>query len=285
MIYGRGKDIGEIYRLGLSLLSQAREIAPGIFTDFELRAEKYTDGYDFEFDFEEEKSDSLCDILSFTPEGEKAVAKTALIEKYNCSNSAAEKIVDNKDNIDKIISSVMRSKRPRALEAYNCTVRFNGVSLSCLTHFARHRIQGLCVPNLMKTSRENYIIPETVKADEKLLSVYKNAFDLMKNLYNSLKGKGYSANVLIYCVLSGNTLDIVTTMNARELLLFFKLRSCTRAQWEIQEFAVDLLKKLRTVSPSLFKLYGPSCYSAGACPEGRLTCGRAAEIKAKFSLL
>ena len=107
----------------------------------------------------------------------------------------------------------------------------------------------------------------------------------MKKLYTDLKAEGYDDNVLIYCVLSGNTLDIVTTMNAREMLLFFKLRSCTRAQWEIQEFANDFLKKLRRISPDLFSLYGPSCYTTGVCPEGKLTCGRAKEIKEKFKSL
>ena len=98
-----------------------------------------------------------------------------------------------------------------------------------------------------------------------------------------LKEKGYDDNVLIYCVLSGNTVDIVTTMNARELKLFFRLRSCTRAQWEIQIYANELLRKLRAVSPDLFRLYGPSCYVLGYCPEGKMTCGRASEIKKLFA--
>ncbi len=285
MIYGRGKKIYEIYKLGLSLLSQCREKAPGIFSDFEEKMQKYSDDYDFDFEFEKEKkSTSPCDILAYTENGEKLIAKTALIEKYNCSNEKAEALLQDDRNIEKILSGVLSSKRPRALEAFTCTVRFNGVSLSCLTHFARHRIQGLCVPNLMKTSRENYIIPETVKKDEKLLKVYCEAFDSMKNLYDDFKDK-YDENVLIYCVLSGNALDIATTMNARELQLFCKLRCCTRAQWEIQEFADDFLKKLRQISPLLFKYYGPSCYTTGVCPEGRLSCGRAKEIKEIFTSL
>ena len=105
----------------------------------------------------------------------------------------------------------------------------------------------------------------------------------MQELYVSLKAKGYCDNELIYCTLSGNTVDIVTTMNARELMLFFRLRSCTRAQWEIQIYANDLLKKLRKISPDLFSLYGPSCYVLGYCPEGKMTCGRVNEIKEIFS--
>lgn len=286
MLYGRGKNVKEIYELGLSLLSQCREKAPGIFTDFEIEAEKYNDNFDLDFEIEEEKNDNhICEILSYTLDGEKNIARTALIEKYNYSTGVIEKIISRDENVSTILSAVVKSSRPRALESFNCTIRFNKVSLACLTHFARHRMQSICIPKLVTADRESYVVPETVKADNEALEIYNNCFENMKTLYRSFKGKGYEEDPLVYCVLSGNTLDIVTTMNARELFLFFKLRSCTRAQWEIQEFAVDCLKKLRNIAPDLFSHYGPSCYASGACPEGRMTCGRAAEIKEKFTNL
>ena len=144
-------------------------------------------------------------------------------------------------------------------------------------------MQNICIPNLIKADRSNYVLPETVKADDSLSKAYTESFKSMIELYSYLKEKGYDDNILIYCVLSGNTVDIVTTMNARELKLFFRLRSCTRAQWEIQIYANDLLRKLRQLSPDLFSLYGPSCYVLGYCPEGKMTCGRASEIKKLFS--
>lgn len=285
MIYGRGKKIKEIYDLGLSLLQQCREYAPGVFTDFELKGAKYNDEPEFDIPADSEFSTSaeICEILSVTHDGEKNVARCALIEKGDYSADAIEKIVASKENVSKILKGLVSSSRPRALESYNCTVRFNGVSLSTLTHFARHRIQNICIPNLIKASRTNYVLPETVKANQDFLEVYNDAFKGMIDLYNDFKTKGYDENVLIYCVLSGNTVDIVTTMNARELMLFFRLRSCTRAQWEIQIYAKDLLKKLRKNSPELFSHYGPSCYVLGYCPEGKMTCGRASEIKELFA--
>lgn len=285
MIYGRGKKIKEIYEIGLSLLEQCREYAPGVFTDFEIKGEKYCDKLSFYINVSSDitPSSELCKILSVTPDGEKNIARCALIETADYSADDIEKIVSSEENVKKILKVLVSSSRPRALESYNCTVRFNGVSLSTLTHFARHRIQNICIPNLIKAHRDNYVLPDTVKSDKMSQEVYIDAFNNMKELYLYLKDKGYNENVLIYCVLSGNTVDIVTTMNARELNVFFRLRACTRAQWEIQLFANDLLKKLRKISPDLFNLYGPSCYVSGACPEGKMTCGRAVEIKKIFS--
>jgi thymidylate synthase (FAD) len=285
MIYGRGKKIKEIYNLGLSLLEQCREYAPGVFTDFELKGAKYNDEPEFDIPTQEKStiSTEICEILSATLDGEKNIARCALIEKGDYSAEYIEKIVSSKDNVQKILKALVKSSRSRALESYNCTVKFSGVSLSTLTHFARHRIQNICIPNLIKADRFNYVLPETVKADNDLLNIYNDSFKAMQELYVSLKAKGYTDNELIYCTLSGNTVDIVTTMNARELMLFFRLRSCTRAQWEIQIYANDFLKKLRRISPDLFSLYGPSCYVLGYCPEGKMTCGRASEIKEVFS--
>ena len=285
MIYGRGKKIKEIYDLGVSLLEQCREYAPGVFTDFELRGAKYNDEPEFDIpaDSVVVSSGEICEILSVTPDGEKNVARCALIEKGDYSADSIEKIIASYNNVRKILSALVKSSRPRALESYNCTVRFNEVSLSTLTHFARHRMQNICIPNLIKASRTNYVLPETVKVDMELEVIYNDSFKAMQELYSYLKAKGYTDNELIYCVLSGNTVDIATTMNARELMLFFRLRSCTRAQWEIQIYANDLLKKLRKISPDLFSLYGPSCYVLGYCPEGKMTCGRASEIKELFA--
>ncbi len=287
MLYGRGRKIKEIYELGLSLYAQCKEKTPGIFSDFELRGEKYRDEIclDFSDEKEADANAELCEILSCTADGEKNIARAALIEKYNYSSAQIEKIIESRENVNKIISAAVKSSRPRALESFNCTVRFNRVSLACLTHFARHRIQSTAIPELIRADRASYVVPETVKADKEALGIYCVCFEKMKDLYLTFKDKGYDASTLVYLVLSGNTVDFVTTMNGREMMLFFKLRSCTRAQWEIQEFAVDFLKKLRKIAPDLFSHYGPSCYAAGACPEGRMTCGRAAEIKEKFKAL
>ena len=117
-----------------------------------------------------------------------------------------------------------------------------------------------------------------------ILKRYHDAFAKMKNLYDYLKEQVCSEEQLVYCQMSGNTLDIVSSMNGRELLLFFKLRTCSRAQWEIREYAVEMLRQLRKISPRIFSRFGPSCYFS-SCPEGALSCGKPDEIKEFFGNL
>ena len=73
--------------------------------------------------------------------------------------------------------------------------------------------------------------------------------------------------------MSGHVLDLMLTMNARELLLFSRLRTCTRAQWEIRGVARQMVAALSRTSPEIFGGYGPSCAVMGRCPEGRMSCG------------
>lgn len=66
--------------------------------------------------------------------------------------------------------------------------------------------------------------------------------------------------------------NLVFTMNARELLHFFGLRCCNRAQDEIRHMADLMLAQCKQVAPNIFKAAGPGCVR-GACPEGKMTCG------------
>jgi len=53
---------------------------------------------------------------------------------------------------------------------------------------------------------------------------------------------------------------IVVTMNARELVqVFFPLRMCSKAQWEIRAIAWAMWRLVVSLDPSLFRWAGPSC--------------------------
>ena len=77
---------------------------------------------------------------------------------------------------------------------------------------------------------------------------------------------------------------MVVTMNARSLQNFFHLRCCSRAQWEIRALAEEMLRLVYPVAPHLFRTAGPACVS-GPCPEGRMCCGKTAEVRAQYAAL
>lgn len=77
---------------------------------------------------------------------------------------------------------------------------------------------------------------------------------------------------------------MVVTMNARELMHFFSLRCCNRAQWEIRALAWEMLKLCQQAASALFENSGPGCIRGG-CPEGKMSCGKAEQVRKKREAL
>jgi thymidylate synthase (FAD) len=99
--------------------------------------------------------------------------------------------------------------------------------------------------------------------------------------YSALLGLGIPPEDARFVLPNACCTHIVVTMNARELSHFFKLRCCQRAQWEIREVAGEMLRLVSEAAPLLFSKAGPSCVW-GACGEGKLSCGKASEVREKF---
>lgn len=287
MLYGRGSAFEELYRLGTQLLKQAKTLAPGIFGSFEERKPKKPDQIDLS-QWEDAACGDACnaplvELLHVPEHAEALLAKTALIWGTQLPTEKVEELVKDPNTRNKVIEAVMASSRPRPLESLNYTFRLNRVSLAEVTHIARHRMQNVSFLPLTRVCRETHVLPPSIQANTDCLIPFNEAFQQNARMYHDLQAQGIPEEQLAYLVLSGNTMDVVTTINARELLLFFKLRTCRRAQWEIQKHAGAMLKLLRERSPDLFRSFGPSCYVEGSCPEGRFTCGHYAEVQREYT--
>ena len=75
-----------------------------------------------------------------------------------------------------------------------------------------------------------------------------------------------------YVLPNGMKTNLIMTMNARELMHFFSLRCCNRAQQEIRDVAWAMLTLVEKKFPVIFKNCGPSCLT-GKCEEGTMSCG------------
>ena len=289
MLYGRGKGHSELRALGKDLLKQATELCPFIFSDLSVMEQGAENKYDMITDIvnmiddTDSASNPSVELLNYTDNPENVVARAALIEYTNLPTKKIELLLKDKASVEQIIESVLSNRRPRELEQINFTFRINNISLAAITHLTRHRIQSIIIPPFHDVCKcERYLIPDTVKADKELLGRYQNAYAKTKELYEILFSNGLNKYEISYLYLSGNVIDITTTMNGRELLTFISLRSCNRTQWETRGIAIDMLNLVRNVSPLLFHHFGPSCYVKGSCPEGKMTCGRYGGVQNRF---
>ena len=161
-----------------------------------------------------------------------------------------------------------------------------------LAQLTRHRIASFSVQSQRYVSMADgfgYVIPPRIAAlGAEAVSRYNAQMAQMQAWYldwQARLGSGEGANEDARFVLpNACETHIAMTMNARELLHFFSLRCCSRAQWEIRALAVEMLRLCRQAAPVIFENAGPGCVH-GACPEGEKSCGRAAEMRSFFQTL
>ena len=181
------------------------------------------------------------------------------------------------------IKRLIISERSRELEQLTYSFSVSNITLSGITHIVRHRMQSIIVPSIQSVNHSHYIIPPSIEGQTKACKIYKSALNTAHEMLLKMECEPLKEKYGYYFAVSGNMMDIMTTMNSRELNLFIQLRTCNRAQWEIRGVAISMLKRLREHCPELYNYYGPSCYLLGYCPEGSLTCGRMDEVCTNFT--
>ena len=87
------------------------------------------------------------------------------------------------------------------------------------------------------------------------------------------KSLGVNEGDLVYFYLSNQMVNVITTMNARNIQWVTRLRCCNKAQWQIRFIANDIRKQVTEVAPLIGKGLGATCMTDRYCGEGRECCG------------
>lgn len=232
-------------------------------------------------------------LLEHTPNPESVVAMAA---KLCYSPSDVEGLRDKINAKDQraFVEKLVSIGHMSPVEHVSFTFGIEGVSRACTHQLVRHRVASYSQQSqrYVKETEFDYVIPETVKQDAALTKVFEKymrqaqkAYDEMMAGLDKMGITGETAQQDARFLLpNAAETKIVVTMNARELLHFFRVRCCNRAQWEIRAMATEMLREAKKVAPVLFKDAGPGCVK-GKCPEGKMSCGKAAEIRKKFKAL
>jgi thymidylate synthase (FAD) len=212
----------------------------------------------------------IVKLLASTPDADRICAAAG----NSCySDRPSYEIVEDIDS-EKTLSRIVGMGHHSVIEHAVFTFSVEGVSRALTHQLVRHRMASYSQQSQRYVSMDHaaYVTPHTVEGNEEALELYDSVMDTIWDAYKKLEGMGIPAEDARYLLPNGCTTNITITMNARELLHFFSLRSCNRAQWEIREMSDQMLRICKEVSPVIFKNAGPPCVR-GSCPEGKKTCG------------
>ncbi len=124
------------------------------------------------------------------------------------------------------------------------------------------------------------IVPPSIKNSE-FYEKYLQLINEIKNFRVFILQK-YGLDKALYFLLNADATKLVISTNARMDISMLSERICLNSQWEIRELSTKKLIILRKLSEILYEKALPSCIF-GTCKEGKLSCGKQAEIRKKLS--
>ena len=213
-------------------------------------------------------------LLSHTPDPERAVAVAARL--CYAPVGAAELMEHMSDEaVRRVLYTIMTSGHLSALEHASYTFAIDGVSRALTHQLVRHRLASYNQQSqryVSYTEDPAFVVPPDVNADPARREAFLAACGEAFLAYRALIDSGVAAEDARYLLPNAMETKIVVTMNVRELLHFFELRCCKRAQWEIRALALAMLDLVEPTAPYIFMDAGASC-RRGPCREGAMTCG------------
>ena len=258
---------------------------------------------------EEDKPYAKGHTATYTPEPERIIAAAA---KLCYSASGVDALLDKltPEKAAEFVEMLASMGHESPIEHASFTFGIEGVSRSLLAQITRHRIASFSVQSqrYVREKAFSYVTPPEIAADERAELLYRKAMENAIAAYDALADllkEKHAARLMAegveekaarrqaekmaiedarFVLPNAADTNLIVTMNARELRHFFRQRCCSRAQWEIRAVAREMLRQVLEVAPTLFAGAGPACVS-GPCPEGKMTCGRMAEVRAEYEAL
>ncbi|MBQ9897995.1 MAG: FAD-dependent thymidylate synthase [Ruminococcus sp.] len=252
----------------------------------------------------------IVKLLSHTPEPEKLVATAAKL-CYSSSDITSLRDGLTEDKTRDFINMIASIGHESVMEHVSFTFGIEGISRACSHQLVRHRIASYSQKSQRYVNENGFEfitppsiaeVPEAKTEFDRVMSEltdsYEKIADILTEKHKSAliaegvdeKAAASKARKLAnedarFILPNACETKIVVTMNVRSLFNFFQHRCCSRAQWEIRAVADEMLKLCLEVAPELFSHAGPSCTVSGKCPEGKMSCGKINDVRAKYEAL
>lgn len=214
-------------------------------------------------------------LITYTPDPDRLCAQAALVSKWPLGWTDFKDNWNDKTDLQHL-RDAMEKGHVSVIEHASFTFSLEGISRACSHQLVRHRLASYTQQSqrYVEISRDAFTIPGTIQKNEEASRLYESLLLRCTEAYQDLLEMGIPKEDARFVMPNATKTNIIVTMNARELLHFFSLRCCQRAQWEIRTAADYMLELCKTVAPIIFEKAGPQCVRLGYCPEGDLGCGK-----------
>jgi len=195
----------------------------------------------------------IVSLMTHTPKPEDVCVKAAL----GCRSQLAAVNIPIPESKEYIIRKLKRFGHKSIFEHASFTFSVEGISRACSHQLVRHRIASYSQQSqrhvkIDTTSQSWYVVPPSIVENGFRCEKFTNCIKEIACVYDELVRIGVKEEDARFVLPNACKTNIVITMNARELLHFFKLRLAKEAQWEIREMAKKMLRLVKPIAPTIF---------------------------------
>jgi thymidylate synthase (FAD) len=212
-------------------------------------------------------------LVSYSPDPERLITTAARQTRSREDSTEIYRSMDE-DGVKRMINLLRGRGHLSPFEHVSFTFLVSEISRACSHQLVRHRLASYSQQSQrsIEVLEDNFVVPPSVLENHEAHKKFRKALVEVVDAYNKLLSLGIPLEDARFIVPQASMTKILVTMNARELLHFFSLRLCLKAQWEIREVAEMMLKEAKKVAPNIFDKVGPRCWTLNMCPERDQEC-------------
>jgi thymidylate synthase (FAD) len=187
------------------------------------------------------------ELLAVTPDAEKLVEE------------AGRTCYQSKDKMREgtsadFIKRLIRAGHLSVLEHAYVTIRLKEVSRALTHQLVRHRLCSFSQQSQRYVREDGfaYTIPPKIDANEEAKNIFVDCMENVRDSYKRIQEAGIHREDARYVLPNACDTEIVFSCDFRELRHIIKLRGEIKAQWEIREAFIIILKKMKEIAPNCF---------------------------------
>ena len=194
-------------------------------------------------------------LVAHTPKPEQVVAMGS---KLCYSADSLESIVMNDmadSEVQRRVRQLYKLGHLSPFEHASFTFGIEGVSRALLAQITRHRTGKFSVRSqrYVDESSFEFVVPKAVIENEEVKASYLEMMERISQAYAKMRELGINKEDARSILPNACTTQMLFTIDARNLLNFFKLRLDKTAQAEIRELANKMLELVKDVAPTMFE--------------------------------
>lgn len=187
------------------------------------------------------------EILTVTPDAEKLIEEAG----RTCYQSRNRTQDGTKSEF---IKRLIKAGHLSVLEHAYVTIALKGVSRALTHQLVRHRLCSFSQQSQRYVSEDNFFctVPPRIAEKEETKKIFTECMENIRNAYKKIQALGIPKEDARYVLPNSCHTEIVFSCNFRQLRHIIKLRGEIKAQWEIREVFIEVLKKMKEIAPGCF---------------------------------